>query len=493
MQAISRVIASIARHDTKLNTAKLALLRSINDAVLAYVGVEQRGSGLVIPLRILAEFWVAYYWAFMDEAMPILQGPRAQRDGKIWNDFAFRPELTQLKRLWQETLFGSGRPSDGFVVIAEMRLARAADIYPEAFINLYRQVIRKIVRVIRYPIRYSGAGSAQYAIFPPPAAASIWPDAVWLPTTCADEACMFLTVELWQSFRDLAPWIEALCIHEWSLFTERIRDFDAQSVTRGEVYTLLTERPDNRRPLTWERNQIDMLMMEGYQFICPWTGKQLKSSCYAVDHIIPIAIYPTNELWNLVPSDSHFNSHQKRARMPTPDTLIKAESALIRAYSGYRRSSSLAPVFDRDTGFRFGLSKDVHEAEVTAAVSRMVLAVADAVNVARLRLTVRSHYNKLVRDKIPEIIQASGKRCKIETLDDEGYVTALLHKLIEETQELLASSPEQHRAELADILEVLDALIGVWGYSYDDIVAEKKRKRDERGGFVERLKLLWVE
>ena len=38
---------------------------------------------------------------------------------------------------------------------------------------------------------------------------------------------------------------------------------------RGDVYTLLTDRPDNRRPLDWERNQIDLLMMEGRVFECP--------------------------------------------------------------------------------------------------------------------------------------------------------------------------------------------------------------------------------
>jgi HNH endonuclease len=55
-------------------------------------------------------------------------------------------------------------------------------------------------------------------------------------------------------------------------------------------------------------------MLEGKTFVCPWTGKQLTPRKYAMDHIVPIAVYPTNELWNLVPSDHYFNLHTKRAR-----------------------------------------------------------------------------------------------------------------------------------------------------------------------------------
>ena len=87
----------------------------------------------------------------------------------------------------------------------------------------------------------------------------------------------------------MSLWIEALCIHEWCLFTER-----AANVNRGAVHSLLTAWPDNRRPLTWERNQIDILMMASAEFICPWTEKQFtQDTAYDLDHILPIAVYPT--------------------------------------------------------------------------------------------------------------------------------------------------------------------------------------------------------
>ena len=247
----------------------------------------------------------------------------------------------------------------------------------------YRQVIKRVVGVIKYPIQYAGSGDQHYSVFPRPASASTWTNAVWLPTTSPGEQCLLLSADLWQGFKELSLWIEALCIHEWSLFSERIRDEQGASINRGEVYTLLTERPDNRRPLTWERNQIDILLMEGVQFLCPWTGKALKAGSYDLDHIIPVSVYPINELWNLVPADPHFNAHRKRARLPKSETLAKAYPTLISTYVSYRGSRSLSPVFNEDTFLRFGLGQDVGEDAIAAVVTKMVAAVADSRNVSQ--------------------------------------------------------------------------------------------------------------
>jgi hypothetical protein len=69
--------------------------------------------------------------------------------------------------------------------------------------------------------------------------------------------------ELWRAFATLSLWIEALSLHEWCLYSERVVQPSGTTVDRGDVYRLLTDRPDNRRPLTWERNRIDLLLLEG--------------------------------------------------------------------------------------------------------------------------------------------------------------------------------------------------------------------------------------
>jgi hypothetical protein len=61
-------------------------------------------------------------------------------------------------------------------------------------------------------------------------------------------------------------WIEALCLHEWCRLSEAVQP--RAGVDRGAIYRLLTARPDNRRPLTRERHQIDLLLPEGMTFTC---------------------------------------------------------------------------------------------------------------------------------------------------------------------------------------------------------------------------------
>ena len=95
-------------------------------------------------------------------------------------------------------------------------------------------------------------------------------------------------------------------------------------------------------------------------------------------------------------------------------------------------------------------------------------------------------YNKLVRDKIPEIIEASGKTCEIEILSDEGYLQMLDKKLDEELAEY---HQEQNIEELADLLEVLYATVKARGYSIEDLERVRIEKQKTRGGFEEKVLL----
>jgi hypothetical protein len=71
--AASRTIATILRHDRKQNSYKLALIRAINDVGLSFPDAGTHGQPVAIPLRILAEYWIAYYWPFVDSRAPFLK------------------------------------------------------------------------------------------------------------------------------------------------------------------------------------------------------------------------------------------------------------------------------------------------------------------------------------------------------------------------------------------------------------------------------------
>lgn len=95
-------------------------------------------------------------------------------------------------------------------------------------------------------------------------------------------------------------------------------------------------------------------------------------------------------------------------------------------------------------------------------------------------------YQKLVWDRIPEIIEASGKSCITQILPMEDYIRALDTKLSEELAEYQESKALE---ELADLLEVMAAVVKARGYSWEELTALREAKRDRRGGFDQRILL----
>ena len=95
-------------------------------------------------------------------------------------------------------------------------------------------------------------------------------------------------------------------------------------------------------------------------------------------------------------------------------------------------------------------------------------------------------FNKLVRDKIPEIIKVDGKECEIEIASKEEMTKLLEDKLKEEVKEYLE---DKNLEELADIMEVLFGLAHNLGYSEEDLIKKREEKLEERGGFKKNIVL----
>lgn len=96
------------------------------------------------------------------------------------------------------------------------------------------------------------------------------------------------------------------------------------------------------------------------------------------------------------------------------------------------------------------------------------------------------NYHKLVRDRIPEIIESSGKSCVWETLSDEDYIRLLDEKLNEELAEYQESKSLE---ELADLLEVMQAVVKARGWSLEKLERVRADKAAKRGGFEKRIVL----
>ena len=92
--------------------------------------------------------------------------------------------------------------------------------------------------------------------------------------------------------------------------------------------------------------------------------------------------------------------------------------------------------------------------------------------------------SKLVRDKIPEIIESKGEEADFHVANDKEYLEKLREKLHEEVDEFLKT---EEMEELADILEVIYAICDLKEFRRERLEKLRKEKVEERGAFKERM------
>ena len=103
-------------------------------------------------------------------------------------------------------------------------------------------------------------------------------------------------------------------------------------------------------------------------------------------------------------------------------------------------------------------------------------------------------YNKLVRDRIPEIIEKSDRKFTSRLLADEEYIIEINKKMHEELAEYKAATTnEDSIEELADLLELIHAATNVYDISFEELEKVREDKAKKRGGFDDRIFLIEVE
>jgi predicted house-cleaning noncanonical NTP pyrophosphatase (MazG superfamily) len=107
-------------------------------------------------------------------------------------------------------------------------------------------------------------------------------------------------------------------------------------------------------------------------------------------------------------------------------------------------------------------------------------------------LEKENEYPKLVRDKIPEIVEGrTGEKVKTRIMEDEEYRKYLLKKVEEEAHELTdAKNKEYIVEELSDLMELIDTIIEFNGLDMKTVREVQKEKAEKRGGFKGRILML---
>lgn len=103
-------------------------------------------------------------------------------------------------------------------------------------------------------------------------------------------------------------------------------------------------------------------------------------------------------------------------------------------------------------------------------------------------------YNKLVRDNIPDIIEADDKKYRTKILNDQDYISELKKKLCEEANEVnQAMNREEIIEELSDIIEIVETLKNIYDIQTDEIEEVRKTKVNKNGKFDKKIFLEFVE
>ncbi|MGA2760958.1 MAG: nucleoside triphosphate pyrophosphohydrolase [Candidatus Cybelea sp.] len=102
-------------------------------------------------------------------------------------------------------------------------------------------------------------------------------------------------------------------------------------------------------------------------------------------------------------------------------------------------------------------------------------------------LVAMKKYEKLVRDRIPQIIERAGKTATYRELHDDEFRLALKAKVLEEARELFDAPDDALISELADLEEVVEAILITYGHSREELEAIRKKKNEDRGAFTRRL------
>lgn len=100
-------------------------------------------------------------------------------------------------------------------------------------------------------------------------------------------------------------------------------------------------------------------------------------------------------------------------------------------------------------------------------------------------------HKKLIRDKIPKFIEASGDKYEMRVMEKKEFEKELKRKLVEEATELIKTKREDLLNEMADVLELLKSIASFYKIDFSEVLEKQIKKRKERGGFKKRLFLIW--
>lgn len=307
-------IEGVLNRDRKVATYKLALFRALAEIATQETRIASwRSDGRVaVPLRSIAERWLLYYWPIFASERFIAQSQDegANPDRQITFRSALRTLMIHFK--------GQGEHGG----LSAWQVAASRGPLPDEIRRAHAAALTAIERAIRYgPVTHSGGSLETGQVF----------------EYDKSVRSVLMPCEIWRELTLLGHWILDAVVVRWAELTERFAR--RQQISSGDVLPLLLARPSPERMTGLARS---VFMKTGVDR-CTWSNRPLRVLSFDVDHVIPFALWASNDLWNLVPADHRVNI-QKSDRLPTTELLLARRGDILRSWEILR--DALPEAFD---------------------------------------------------------------------------------------------------------------------------------------------------
>jgi hypothetical protein len=306
-------ISKIIERDSKFTTYKFALLRGTIDIIQDNSPfIIVKNDEVEIPLGLLIEKWMIYYYPLLDSAVLI-----PQING-INSKLAFQNKFLPIINYYNK----SGGLSEFY---NDLRIKGISNEINFEFYELIKELKSNIVT---NPMRYIGnsINKSCYSIYKYQKTSLLKNTEIqnlnWLISSCGT---FTIPLKYFEAFKILGSFISGSdnILFKWAEFSVNA---SGKKLKPEKVISEILKSPITERDVLNSKKLYKSILKESGEIVCVWTGKKINN--YDVDHVIPFSIWKNNDLWNLLPAQSTINN-KKRDKIPSIELITNQKDIII--------------------------------------------------------------------------------------------------------------------------------------------------------------------
>lgn len=301
------LIRNIVINDAKAATYKMALIRSVLRIAEGHIGAvverESTVAKIALPLGLVAMYWLKLFKPLVDNyKMP--QNSDPQKGLGFVKDNGWR-------KIWALS------NNDIFIGAIHTKNAKA----------LHSTFLHITSTIKNMPAKYITLPGTKTAVFdvdrksPKAPKDSLMLDYDYLVSF----GLFYVPRDIWNTLSDFSCWIEPALVNEWIRVMQSFKTQGSHSFSLDEYFDAL-KWEEKTRSTTKVRERIEVMQTQ-QDVLCTWSKKKLRKS-YDIDHAFPFARWPSNDLWNLVPTTKKTN-RSKSDKLVTEQRLIHSKDELL--------------------------------------------------------------------------------------------------------------------------------------------------------------------